>query len=196
MTNKVDAESNYKDYSNKKFSKIKPFTFVVVQSLSLSDSLWPCELQHSRLSCPLLSPRVFSSSCPLSQWCHSTISSSVTPFSFCLQSFPATGSFPVNQLLAFRWQSIGASASALVLPMNVQGWFPLGLTGLISLLSKGLARVFSSTQLKSINSLTRNLLYGPTHIRTWLLEKPQLWLSRPLLAKRCLCFLRCCLGLL
>ena len=131
MTNKVDAESNYKDYSNKKFSKIKPFIFVVVQSLSLSDSLWPCELQHSRLSCPLLSPRVFSSSCPLSQWCHSTISSSVTPFSFCLQSFPATGSFPVNQLLAFRWQSIGASASALVLPMNVQGWFPLGLTGLM-----------------------------------------------------------------
>ena len=148
---KVDAESNYKDYSNKKFSKIKPFTFVVVQSLSLSDSLWPCELQHSRLSCPLLSPRVFSSSCPLSQWCHSTISSSVTPFSFCLQSFPATGSFPVNQLLAFRWQSIGASASALVLPMNVQGWFPLGLTGLISLLCSSYELIWNLSNSLALN---------------------------------------------
>ena len=196
MTNKVDAESNYKDYSNKKFSKIKPFTFVVVQSLSLSDSLWPCELQHSRLSCPLLSPRVFSSSCPLSQWCHSTISSSVTPFSFCLQSFPATGSFPVNQLLAFRWQSIGASASALVLPMNVQGWFPLRLTGLISLLSKWFLRVFSAPLQKPQFFGAQPSLWFNSHIHTWLLEKPQLWLSRPLLAKRCLCFLRCCLGLL
>ena len=78
----------------------------------------------------------------------------------------------ISPLFTSGGQSIGASASALVLPMNVQGWFPLGLTGLISLLSKGLARVFSSTQLKSIISLTRNLLYGPTHIRTWLLEKP------------------------
>ena len=137
-------------------------------------TLWPHGLQCVRPPGASLSPRVCSNSRPLSWWCHPTISSSVTPFSFCLQSFPATGSFPVNQLLAFRWQSTGASASALVLPGNVQGWFPLGLTGLISLLSRGLARVFSSTQLKSINSLTHHLLYGPTHIRTWLLEKPQL----------------------
>ena len=111
----------------------------------LSDSLWPHGLLHTRLPCPSLSPSVCSNLWPMNQWCHSTISSSVTPFYSCLQSFPASGSFPMSQLFTLGGQSIGASASALVLPMNSQDWFPLGLTGLISLLSKRLSRVFSST---------------------------------------------------
>ena len=111
----------------------------------LSDSLRPCGLQHSRLPCPPVSSGVCSSSSPLSQWCYLTISSSATLFSFCLHSFPASGSFPVSWLYASGGQSIGASASVLVLLMNIQGWFPLGLTGLIFLQSKGLSRVLSST---------------------------------------------------
>ena len=102
-------------------------------------------LWHTRLLFPLLPPGVCSSSCPLSWWCYLTISSSATLFSFHLQSFPASGSFPMNRLLVSGGQSIGASASAWVLPMDIQGWFPLGLTGLISLVSKGLPRVLSST---------------------------------------------------
>ena len=98
----------------------------------VSDSLQPHGLQHARLACPLLSPEVCSNSCPLSQWCHPTISSSVVPFSSCLQSFPASGSFPVSQFFPSGGQSVGVSASASVLPMNIQDWFPLGLTGLIS----------------------------------------------------------------
>ena len=133
----------------------------------MSDSLQPHELQHARLPCPLLSPRICSNSCPLSQWCHPTSSSSITPFSSCPLSFPASRSFPMSFTLIKRLfpsggQSIGASASASVLPMNILSWFPLGLTGLISLLSKGLSRVFSSTKYKSINSLVLSLLYGPT----------------------------------
>ena len=119
-----------------------------------SNSLRPDGLQHARLPCPLPSPRACSNSCPLSQWCHPTISSSVIPFS-CLQSFPASRSFPMSQLFILGGQSIGALAS--VLPMIIQDWFPLGLTDLTSLLSQGLSRVF-----KSINSLVLNLLYGPT----------------------------------
>ena len=111
----------------------------------MSDSLWPHGLQHTRLPCPSLSPGVYSNSSPLSWWCHPTISSSVAPFSSCPQSFPASGSFPTSQLFASGDQSPGASTSASILPMNIQGWFPLGLTGLISLLFKGLSRVFSST---------------------------------------------------
>ena len=99
-------------------------------------------------------------SSPPSEWCHPTISSSVEPFSSHLQSLPASGSFPVTQFFTSGGQSIGASAS--VLPMNIQDWFPLGLTGLISLQSKGLSRVFSNTQFKSINSLVLILVYGPT----------------------------------
>ena len=102
----------------------------------MSDSLWPHGLQHARLPRPLLSPRVCSNSCPLSQWCHPTILSCVTHFS-CPQSFPVSGSFPMSWLFTSGSQSIGASAS--VLPMNIQGWFPLGLTGLISLLSQELS---------------------------------------------------------
>ena len=106
----------------------------------VSDSLQPHGLQHTRLPCPSLTPRACSNSCC---WCDPTISSSAVPFSSCLQSFQASGSFPVSQFFSSGSQSIGASASAF--PMNTQGWSPLGLTGLISLQSKGLSRVFSNT---------------------------------------------------
>ena len=103
----------------------------------MSDSLWPHEL-HVRPPCPSPTPRVHPNSCPLSRWCHPTVSSSVVPFPSHLQSLPASGSFPVSQFFTSSGQSIGVSASASVLPMNIQGWFPLGLTGLISWQSKGL----------------------------------------------------------
>ena len=111
----------------------------------MSDSLWPHALQHARSPCPLPTPGVYSNSCPWSQWCHPTLSSSVIPFSCCLQSFPASGSFQMSQFFASGGQSIGASALASVLRVNIQDWFPLGWTGWISLLSKGLSRVFSNT---------------------------------------------------
>ena len=111
----------------------------------VSDSLRPHELQHTRPPCPSQTPRVYSNSRPSSRWCHSAISSSVVPFSSCLQSFPASGSFQMSQLFASGGQSIGVSASASVLPMNAQDWSPLGWTGWISLKSKGLSRVFSNT---------------------------------------------------
>ena len=125
-------------------------------------TLRPGELQHARLFCPPLSPRACSNSSPLTRWRHPTISSSVTCFSFCLQSFPASGAFPVSWLYTSGGQSIGASASTSVLPVNTQDWFPLGWTGLIFLHSKGLSRIFSRPQFKSINSLVLSLLYGPT----------------------------------
>ena len=106
----------------------------------VSDSLRPHGLQHTRLSCPSPTPRACLNSCPFSQWCHPTISSSVIPFSSHLQSFPESGSFPKSQLFASSGQSIGVSASASVLPMNIQGWFPLGWTGWISLQSTGLSK--------------------------------------------------------
>ena len=108
-------------------------------------TLRSCEPQHARPPCPSPTPGVHSNSCPSSQWCHPTISSSVVPFSSCPQSFPASGSFPMSQLFASGGQSIGVSASASVLPINTQGWSPLGWTGWISLQSKGLSRVFSNT---------------------------------------------------
>ena len=110
----------------------------------LCPTLWLHGPQHTRLLCPSPTPRACSNSCPLSWWCHPTISPSVIPFS-CLQSFPASGSFLMSQLFASGGQSFGASTSALVLPMNIHSWFPLGLTGSISLQSKGLSRVFSNT---------------------------------------------------
>ena len=114
----------------------------------MSDSLQSHGLQHTRPPCPSPTLRVYSNSCPLSRWCHPTISSSVVPFS-CLQSFPASGSFQMSQFFASGGQSIGVSASASVLPMSAQDWFPLGWTGWISLLSKGLSRVFSKPHFKS-----------------------------------------------
>ena len=110
-----------------------------------SDPLIPHEPQHARSPCPSPTPRVYSNSCSSSWWCHPAISSSVVPFSSCLQYFPASGSFPMSQLFPSGGQSIGVSASASVLPMNTQDWFPLGWTGWISLQSKGLSRVFSNT---------------------------------------------------
>ena len=111
----------------------------------VSDSLWPHELQHARLPCPSPTPRVHSNSCPWSRWCHPAISHSVVPFSSCLQSLPASESFPMSQLFAWGSQSTGVSALASFLPKNTQGWSPLGWTGWISLQSKGLSRVFSNT---------------------------------------------------
>ena len=115
----------------------------------MSDSSWPHELQHVRLPCPSSTPRACSNSCPSSRWCHPTISSSVIPFSSCLQSFPTSGSLPMSQFFTSDGQSIGVSASASVLPMNIQDWFLLGWTDWISLLSKGLSRVFSNTTVQN-----------------------------------------------
>ena len=112
----------------------------------LSESLWPHGPQNAMsMPCPSPTPRACSNSCPLSGWGHPTVSSSVVPFSSCLQSFPASGSFQMSQVFASHGQSIGVSASALVLPVNIQDWFPLGWTGWISLQPKGLSRVFNTT---------------------------------------------------
>ena len=132
----------------------------------MSDSLQPHGLQHARLPCPSPTLRTCSNSCPLSKWCHTTISSSVIPFSSCLQSFPASGFFPMRQFFASGGQSIGASASASVLPMNIQDWFPLAFV--VWSPSKGLSlqrdsQVSSPTpQFKSTNSLALSFLYSPT----------------------------------
>ena len=111
----------------------------------MSNSLQPHGLQHATLPCPSPTPRVYSNSRPSSRWCHPTISSSVVPFSSDLQSFPASGSFPMSQFFASGGQNIGVAPSTSVLPMNIQDWSPLGWTGWISLQSKGLSRVFSNT---------------------------------------------------
>ena len=130
----------------------RSFVSLLFSCSVMSGSLWPQGLQHARSPCPSLFPRVSSNSCPLSQWCYPTMSSSVAPFSS--QSFPESESFPVSRLFASGGQSTETSASTSVLSMNIQGWFPSGLTGLISLLSKGLSRVFSSiTVWKHHNSL-------------------------------------------
>ena len=128
--------------------------------LVMSNSMQPDGLQHARPPCPLPTPRVYLNSCPLSWWCHPTISSSVVPLSSCLQSFPASGSFLMNQLFVSGGQSIGFSASITVLPMNTQDWSLLGQTGWIFLQSKGL----STPQFKSINSLVLSFLYSSTLI--------------------------------
>ena len=129
------------------------FLWILIESISsvqftrsvVSDSLWPHGLQHARLPCPSPTPGVYPNSSPLSWWYHPTISSSVVPFSSHLQSFPASGSFPMSWLFASGGQSIGVSASASVLPMNIHDWFSLGWTSWISLLSEVLSRVFSNT---------------------------------------------------
>ena len=158
----------------------------------MSDFLRNHGLQHARLHCPSPSPRACSNSCPLNWWYHPTISSSVVPFSSCPQSFPALGSFPVSQLFGSGGQSIGVSASSSVLTMSIQGWFSLGLTDLISLLSKGLSRVFSSTTVWKHQFFgTQPSLWSNSHICTWLLEKPYIWLYRLMSAKWCLYFFIC-----
>ena len=140
----------------------------------VSDSLRPQGLQHARPPCPSPTPRVYPNSCPLSRWCHPTISSSVIPFSSFLQSFPTSGCFPMSQFFASAGQSIGVSASASVLPMNIQNWFPLGWADWISLQSKGLSRVFSHTTHSSkMSGCLRSVFFiANSHIHTWLLEKP------------------------
>jgi len=159
---------------NRHFSRedIQMTNLLSFSSSVVSDSLGPCALQHAKLPCPSPSPRVCSNSCPLSQWCHPTILSSVIPFSY-LQSFPASGSLTMSQFFASDGQNIAVSASGPVLPMNIQDWFPLGLTGWISLQSKGLSRVFSNTTVQKHQSFgTQPSLSSNSHIHTWLLEKP------------------------
>ena len=139
----------------------------------MPNSLQYCGLQNARLPCPLPTPRACSNSCPSSWWCHPIISSSVVPFSSCLQSFPASGSFPMSQLFTTGGQSIGVSASASVLPINTQDWFPLGWTGWISLQSKELSTVFSNTTVQKHRFFSAQLsLWSNSHIHTWLLKKP------------------------
>ena len=126
-----------------------------------------------QLPCPSPAPGVYSNSCPLSWWCHPTISFSVVPFSSRLQSFPASGSFPMSPIFTSGWQNIGVSASASVLPMNTQDWFPLGWSGWISLQSKGLTRIFSNTTVQKHQFFGAHLyLWSNFHIHTWPLEKP------------------------
>ena len=153
------------------FIIVEPTNLDLLFSLSVvSDYLWPHALLHVMLPCPSPSPGVCSNSCPLSWWCHLAISTSVTPFSWS-QYVPASGSFPVSQLFPSGGQIIGASASASVLPMNIQHWFPLGLTGLISFQSKELSRVFSSTTVWNHQFFgAQPSLWSNSHIHTWLLE--------------------------
>ena len=160
--------------------KSLPLLLLLFSLPVMSDSLQPHGLQNIRPSCPSPSPEVCPSSCPLHQWCHPAISSSDTLFSFCPQSFPASGTFPMSQLFASDNQNTRALAS--VLPVSIQDWSPLRLTGLISLPCKGFSGVFSSTIVRrhqffeffqDINSSALSVLYGPTlNIHTWLLEKP------------------------
>ena len=150
-------------------------TWITVQfSCSVvSDSLQPHEPQHARPLCPSPTPRVYPNPCPLSQWCHPTISSSVIPFSSCFQSFPASGSFQMSQLFRSGSQCIGVSASASDLTMNIQDWFPLGWTGWISLQTKGLSRVFSNTTVQKHQFFGTQLSsQSNSHIHIWPLEKP------------------------
>ena len=158
----------------------------------MPNSLQPHGLQHTRLPCPSLSPGVCSTSCPLSWWCHPTISSSIIPFSFCPQSFPASGSFPVSWLFALGGQSIGVSAS--VLPVNIQDWFPLGLTGLIPLQSKGLSRVFSSTTIWKHQFFSAQPSFIVQLSHPYMTTGKTTALYGLLLAKCYLCFLICCLA--
>ena len=135
----------------------------------VSNSLQPHRLQHAKLPYPSPTPGACSNSCPSSQWFHPAISSSVAPFSFCLRSFPAPRSFPMSWLFLSGGQSTGASASASVLPMNIQDWFPLGWTGLFSLLSKGLSRVFSNTTVQKHQFFSaQTSLWSSFHICTLL----------------------------
>ena len=154
----------------------------------VSNSLRPQGLQHARPPCPLPTSGVHSNSCPLSWWCYPTISSSFVPFSSCLQSFPASGSFPVSQFSTLDGQNIGASASASVLPMNIQDWFLLGFTGWVSLQPKGLSRVFSSTTIQNHQFFWHSAFFM-VQLPHWQLEKQAftIWTF--------VCFVICCLGL-
>ena len=168
---------------------LAPFSSVQFSHSVVSDSLRPHESQHARPPCPSPTPGVYSNSRPSSRWCHSTISSSVVPFSSWPQSLPASGSFPMSQLVAWGGQSIGVSASASVLPINAQDWSPLGWTDWISLQSKGLSRVFSNTIVLKHQFFGAQLSsQSNSHIHTWPLEKPYPWRDGPLLAIMSLLF--------
>ena len=150
----------------------------------MSNSLWPHWLQHARPPCPSPTLRIYSNSCPLSRWCHPTTSSSVVPFSSHLQSFPASGSFQMSQFFTSGGQNIGVSASTYVLLINIQDWSPLGWTGWISLQSKWLSRVFFNITVQKHQFFGAQLSsQSNSHVHTWPLEKPELWLDGLLLAK-------------
>ena len=149
------------------------FSSVQFSCSVVPDSLWPHEAQHARPPCPSPTPRVYPNSFASSRWCHPAITSSVIPFSSCPQSLPASGSFPMSQLFAWGGQSPGVSASASVLPMNIQDWSPSEWTGWISLQSKGLSRVFSNTTLQKHQFFGAQLSsQSNSHIHTRPLEKP------------------------
>ena len=161
--------------SKRIFAQFNRITFSSVQFSHsvVSDSLRPHELKHARPPCPSPAPGVHSDSCPSSWWCHPAILSSVVPFSSCLQSLPASESFPMSQLFAWGGQSIGVSASASVLPMNTQDWYTPGWTSWISLQSKGLSRVFSNTTVQKHQFFGAQLSsQSNSHIHTQPLEKP------------------------
>ena len=159
--------------NDKNSSQVNIFSSVQFSCSVVSDSLWPHEPWHAKPPCPSPTPGVHPNPCPLSWWCHLTISSSVVPFFSCPQSFPASGSFQMSQLFISGGQSIGVSASASVLPMNTQDWSPLGWIGWISLQSKGLSRVFSNTTVQKHQLFNTQLsLESNSHIHTWPLEKP------------------------
>ena len=146
------------------------FSSVQLSHVQLFVTPWTVARQAS---CPSPTSRAYSNSCPSCWWCHPTISSSVFPFSFCLQSLPVSGSFPMSWFFTSGGQSIGASASASVLPMNIQDWFPLGWTGWISLQSKGFSRFFSNTTVQKYQFFGTQLsLQSNSHIHIWLLGKP------------------------
>ena len=161
--------------SLKKLNKFHVLYVVVIQSPSRVQLFSPHGLQHARLTCPSTSPEVCPSSCTLHQWCHPAISSSDALFSFCPQSFSASGTFPMSQLFTSDGQNTGDSASASVLPTSIQGSFPLRLTGLISLLCKGLSGVFSSTTFERHQFFDVLLFFFPqfsSHNHRWPLERP------------------------
>ena len=149
-----------------------PFISVQLSCSVVSNCLQPHGLQHARLPCPSQTPRACSYLCPSSWWWHPTILSSVIPFSSCLQSFPASGSFQMSQFVASVGPSIGVSALASVFPMNIHGWFCLGLTGLVSLQTKGLLRVFSNSTVQKDQLFgAQPFLWSNSYICTWLMEK-------------------------
>ena len=154
LHNSLNQAANSSSLTVPKWILARQFSSVVQ---SCPDSLWPHEQQHARPPCPSPTPWVYPNPCTSSQWCHPTISSSVIPFSSCFQSFPASGSFPMSQLFAWVGQSTGVSALASVLPRNTQDWSPLGWTGCISLQSKGLSRVFSSTTVQKYQFFSTQL---------------------------------------
>ena len=169
--NKLDCQGSLSNT----YIHICIFSSIQFSCSVVSDSLQPHELQHARPPCPSPTPGIYSNSCLLSQWCLPTISSFVVPFSSHLQSFSASGSFPMSQLFASGGQSIGVSALTSVLPTNTQDWCPLGWTGWISLQSKGLSRVYSNTTVQKYQFFGAQLSsQSNSHIHTWPLEKPSL----------------------